>query len=202
MTKIIPFRPIQQEQHIQSKSMSRQIHCEYCDEILDEVVLSEKPKKSKPLDVKTEQEIKNQAKQFYNNALLAKNYLYRLIDKGFVTGFENFYDSENNLVTFEEDNLGRYVLVECDRDGDDKRRTTFSPNDGEISSIETDGQKIVFFNYKDKYTEIKTTTKPTFLGKSFMQVYCFSNHNLCAYSKYKQSLFSEDVLLERHEFAD
>ncbi len=202
MTKIIPFRPIQQEQHVQSKPISRQIHCEYCDEILDEVILSEKPKVSKPLDVKIQQEIKNQAKQFYNSALLAKNYLYRLIDKGFVAGFEDFYDGDNNLVTFEEDNLGRYVLVECDRDGNDKRRTVFSPNDGEIFSIETDNQKIVFFNYKDKYTEIRTETKPNWLGKSFKEIYCFSNHNLCAYSKYKQSLFYEDVLLERHEFVD
>ena len=136
----------------------------------------------------------------YDSALITKNYLYRLIDKAYNRNFQDFVDREGNLITFEEDNLGRYVLIECDKEGKDKRRTTFTATDGEIVSIETKNQKIVFFNYKDNYTEIRNTTKPNFLGNYTKETYCFSNHKLSAYLKYKQGFFIEDELLEHLEF--
>lgn len=200
MSKIIQFNPnnIQPTQEIKP-ARYQYCNCEFRDEALDEVIVS-KPKSSKPRDCKAPEEIEKEARQMYDSALITKNYLYRLIDKAYNRDFQDFEDREGNLITFEEDNLGRYVLIECDRDGKDKRRTTFTPSDGEIVSIQTKNQKIVFFNYKDNYTEIRNTSKPNLFGNSTKETYCFSHHQLSSYLRFKQGLFIEDELLESIEF--
>ena len=200
MSKIIQFNP----NNIQPKQIHKQAPnlyctCEFKDEILDDITIS-KPKKSKSRNCKTPQEIQTQGRQMYDSALITKNYLYRLIDKAYNKGFQDFEDREGNLITFEQDNLGRYVLIECDRDGNDKRRTTFTPSDGEIVSIESKNQKIVFFNYSDNYTEIRNTSKPNLFGNSTKETYCYSNHELISYLKFKQGLFVEDELVDNMGF--
>ena len=82
---------------------------------------------------------------------------------------ENTQRRENLENTFEK--LFEYEAVPI---VNEKRIATFASADGEIVSIETiPNQKIVFFNYKDKYTEIRNTSKRNFFGNSTKEVYCF-----------------------------
>lgn len=206
MTKIIPFEPIkqtiktQQPQNVQTIKIKQEPIVdtfEFTDGIIEEEIKTPKAKEPKM----PRNQLVAIAWNHYDKALRTKEKVQKLFKKAEENNFEDMLNSKGNLVTFEEDNLGRMVMIECDEKGRDKRRTTLTPDDEEILKIVTvPHTQVIFFDYGKDYTEVIKSTKPNILGKSIREVFCYENGKPISYSKYNQNLFSDDVLVETCEF--
>ena len=171
---------------------------EFQDYALDEVDV----KSQKSLTPKTpKSQLVAKAWDYYDKALKTRDKVSKLIKKAEANGFADMLDSKGNLITFEEDILGRTVMIECDENAIDKRKTTFTPYQDKIWKINTfPHTQIVFFDYGKDYTEITKTTKPNILGNYTSEVYCYENGRPVSYFKHKQNLFSDKVTTETCEF--
>ncbi len=140
--------------------------------------------------------ILNTAWNYYDEAIAEKKRTSELIALAENTNFTDMQNKDGNLITFEEDNLGRMVMIECDRNGRDKIRTTFTPYEDKIWKIEKlPHTKIVFFDFGKDYTEIIKTSSNNILGQSTKEVYCYENGKPLSYNKYRQSSLKKAQLI-------
>ena len=206
MTKIIPFNPVLKSGYeiksdVQPKVKLEQPNdsFEFQDYELDEET---NVKKTKSLTPKLPQsQLLSKAWDNYDKALRIRDRVAKLLVKAQANNYEDMLDSKGNLITFKEDILGRSVMVECDENARDKRRTTFYKDNGKIIKISAlPHTQIVFFEYKNGYTEITKMTKPNFFGKYTSEVYSYENGRPISYSKYKNSVYSDGELTETCEF--
>lgn len=206
MTKIIPFEPIkqtvktQQPQNVQTVKIKQEPIVdtfEFTDGVIEEQVKIPKVKEPKI----PKNQLVAVAWNHYDKALKTREKVQKLLNKAEEHNYEDMLDNKGNLVTFEEDTLGRTVMIECDEKGRDKRRTTLTPDDENILKIITvPHTQVIFFDYGKEYTEVIKLTKPNILGKSTREVFCYENGKPISYSKYNQNLFADDVLVETCEF--
>ena len=145
-------------------------------------------------------ELVNKAWILYDKALKTKDKVSSLIKEAERIGYLDMINNKGNRITFAEDQLGRYVMIEYDKDDNERRHTTFMPDDRRICKIDTlPHTQIMFFNYGNDHIEIAKTTK-TGLFKHSREVFAYENGRPISYSKYEQPLFSDDVLKEALDF--
>ena len=144
-------------------------------------------------------ELINRAWDNYDKAIKLKERNLKLIHQAEYEDFNDIFTKQGNKISFFQDNLGRYVMVEYDNNGEQKRATTFTPYEDKIWKIQSPKKSIVFYSTQSNYTEI-SNIKKTGLFKYSKQVYTYENGRPTSYSKYEQSLFSDDVLKETIDF--
>ena len=206
MTKIIPLNQgIKPSYEIKCESKP-QIKLEQpCDTFeFQDYALDEETnvKKTKSLTPKLPQsQLLAKAWEHYDKALRTRDRVAKLLMKAQANNYEDMLDSKGNLITFEEDIFGRKIMIECDENSRDKRRTTFYPNNGKITSIAIiPHTHISFFDYGKEYTDIIKSTKPNFFGKYTSEIYSYEQGRPISYSKYKKSVYADEKLSETCEF--
>ncbi|MBQ8886864.1 MAG: hypothetical protein IJY61_04100 [Candidatus Gastranaerophilales bacterium] len=163
----------------------------------DAQIAAERAKVPKPQT--SEKELINRAWTLYDKALKTKDRVQGMIYEAEANDFVGVKNKKGVPVEFYSDNLGRAVMIEKDEEGVEKRRTTFTPYSNKIWSITTPKTQCIFFDHGKDYTEISKTTKNG-LFKYSKEVFSYENGRPVSYSKYKQSLFSDEVLTEACEF--
>ena len=208
MTKIIQFNPNYskstesrrtQHQTIQMKQQQpKDDTFKKMEAAFDAQVAAERARVAKPQTPK--KELVNKAWILYDKALKTKDKVSSLIKEAKRIGYLDMINNKGNRITFAEDQLGRYVMTEYDKDDNERRHTTFIPDDNRICKIDTlPHTQIMFFNYGNDHIEIAKTTK-TGLFKYSREVFAYENGRPISYSKYEQPLFSDDVLKEALDF--
>lgn len=150
-------------------------------------------------------EMQQNAHRLFFEAMRTKKDVQQLISVAEIYGFRDIIGLDGNPIRFEEDNLGRRVMLECDENSNPIRKTTFYKNTNEIHSIESaDGKnsttKIVFFNFKDKYFEIRKEGGLNCVGNYTEEVYCYQYNKPQHYTLKKGNIFKTDVKREMYTF--
>ena len=208
MTKIIQFNPnyskpteSRRTQHQTTQMKPQQPKddtFEKMEAAFDAQVAAERARVAKPQTPK--KELVNKAWILYDKALKTKDKVSSLIKEAKRIGYLDMINNKGNRITFKEDQLGRYVMIEYDKDDNERRHTTFMPDNSRICKIDTlPHTQIMFFNYGNDHIEIAKTTK-TGLFKHSREVFAFENGRPISYSKYNGSLFTEDSLTEAIDF--
>lgn len=220
MTKILPFQPqITGTQQVNNQGKSQYIadypadSFEFVDqEIEDEQSFVNGLKSMFGMDnspvnecQKVTAQIQQEASRLYFETMRTKNEVSKLLQRAQRNGFEDMLDRAGNLVTFAEDELGRIVMIECDKDAKDKRLTTFIEDNGEIQSIKTltsknSSTKITFFNYSDNYFEVKKELGINCLGNYKEEVYCYRNNQPESFVAKKGNVFKTNEKRQVYTF--
>lgn len=196
MTRIIQFCP-RTETYGKTET---QEHRKISLETKDRLELSKNRTTTNNTETIARSEIIMKSWEYYDEAISEKERVAQLISLAEDNDFEDMKNRNGELITFAEDKLGRYVMIECDRKGRYKTLTTFSPYEDRIWKIEKlPHTKIVFFDFGKNYTEVIKTASNNILGQSTKEVYCYENGKPLSYSKYRQSLFKEDKLIASHK---
>lgn len=150
-------------------------------------------------------EMQQNAHRLFFEAMRTKKEVQQLISVAEIYGFRDIIGLDGNPIKFEEDNLGRNVMLECDENSNPIRKTTFYKNTNEIQSIETADEKnsttkIVFFNFKDKYFEIRKEGGLNCVGNYTEEVYCYQYNKPQHYTLKKGNIFKTDVKREVYTF--
>ena len=202
MTNIIQFQPNYSRQFEQQKAQRRTTQpkddtYEKMEAAFDAQVAAARANVPKPKTPKNE--LINRAWINYDKAMDLKKRNLKLIHQAEYEDFNDIFTKQGNKISFFQDKLGRYVMVEYDGNGEEKRATTFTPYEDKIWKIQSPKKSIVFYSTKNDYTEI-SQTKKTGMFKYSREVYTYENGRPTSYSKYDQNLFSEDVLKETLDF--
>ena len=225
MTKIIPFRPqtgastsIEQKQTQQQPQQYNYNYpsdsFEFMDEIIeDEPTFMDKVKALFGKDdadccdcLQATSQMREDAINLQFRAIRTKQKvsdLIALVDGNYNCSLVN--KKNGSYVTFEEDNLGRMVMLECNENGDVQRQTTFYQDNEQILSVETfdtpkSSTKIIFFNYKDNYFEIRKESNISCLGNYQEEIYSYRYNKPEALTLKKGNIFKSDVKKETYFF--
>ena len=224
MSKIIPFNPQNigtthiEHQHQQQKQEYIPEYPEDSFEFVDEIIEDEpsfmdkiktllgKNNASDCNNLEATPEMKNEAIELQFKAIRTKQRVSDLI--AIAQGDYNCSLVNNKkgiYITFEEDNLGRMVMIESDKDGNIKRQTTFYQGNEQIHSIESaDSEKtvtkIIYFNYSDKYFEIRKQPGLSCLGNYQEEIYSFRHNKPESLTIKKGNIFKTDVKKETYFF--
>lgn len=169
----------------------------YCDEILeDEVGFFAKLKnlfKNKTIPTikasLTTEEAQNKAQVVLKETMLTKDEIIKLIYKGIKNDYNDITNHAGNLVTFEQDGMGRGIMIEHDRKDKPARITTFALTDGSVYRIEEkiphsrSYNKIIFFNYNNSHIEVRKGIKEGFSNESLKELYSFEKGRPNYYKK-------------------
>lgn len=150
-------------------------------------------------------EMQQNAHRLFFEAMRTKKEVQQLISAAEIYGFRDIIGLDGNPIKFDEDNLGRRVMIECNENSEAVRRTTFYKNTNEIQSIETADSKnsttkIVFFNSKDKYFEIRKESGLNCVGNYREDIYCYQHNKPQSYIIKKGNIFKTDVKREFYTF--
>lgn len=178
-----------QEAKYYTAPIRQQDSFEFQDYELEEVKKTRKKSNKRTF---SQQEAYDRAKYVQCEAIIKRNQVAHTLERAYRRNYDDITSPEGNLITFdfESDNLGRGIMIECDRKERPFRQTTFIPDTNEIYNIEEinpNGKgidKISFYNYSDKRIGVKKDERLSLFGnKTAKEIFEFEDYEPTLYKK-------------------
>jgi len=210
---IIEFKPSSwHEQQTQQTTQSLRYAYRQSDDFVDFEIKDEiKPKKSSSKKTKslTQAQAHDKACYMQCEAIMKRNEVAQLIEKGAKRNYSDMLGTYGNLITFDFDSdpLGRCIMIEDDLKGKTARLTTFIPDTGEIIRIEEKNpnsktyNQISFFN-GEKHFEFHKEIKHTIFKSTTKEIFGFENGKPTFYKKDCTKIDNRNVPKEEYIFSN